>query len=106
MSLLNICAFCCEIGDVNHRLGFQHASRNSFRIARILRALACFRGKKRWHLVGCDEAQSVVIPAKDISKVGLADAHGLLKHGLEHWLKIAGRAIDDLKNLGRSGLLL
>jgi len=56
--------------------------------------------------VGCGEAESVAIPAEDISKLGIADAHGLLQHSLEHWLKIARRAIDDLKNLGRSRRLL
>src|SRR5215469_1906178 len=30
----------------------------------------------------------------------------LLNHGIEDWLKVAGRRIDDLQHLGSRGLLL
>src|SRR5215471_16303850 len=30
----------------------------------------------------------------------------LLNHGIEDWLKVAGRRIDDLQHLGGGGLLL
>ena len=53
-----------------------------------------------------NEVQSVAVPTVDISKLGVADADGLLQHGRKHWLKIAGRATDNLKNLRRGRLLL
>ena len=48
MPFLDVSPFCCEIGDVNHRFGRQHATGNSLRIGTILRAPACFGGKGRW----------------------------------------------------------
>ena len=49
--------------------------------------------------------EGVTIPTVDISELGVADAYGLLQHGLEHRLQIARRATDDLKHL-RGGCLL
>ena len=54
----------------------------------------------------CDEVQSVTVPAIDISKLGVADADGVLQHGFEHRLKIAGRAADNLEHLRRGRLLV
>ena len=42
----------------------------------------------------------------DIAELGIADANGILQHGRKHWLKIAGRAADNLEHLRRSRLLL
>ena len=53
-----------------------------------------------------NEVQRVAVPAIDISKLGVADANGILQHGLEHWLKIAGRAANYPKHLRGGGLLL
>jgi hypothetical protein len=52
------------------------------------------------------EAKHVAIPGIDISKLGVADANGLLQHGLEHGLQIARRTADDLEHLRRGRLLL
>ena len=54
----------------------------------------------------CYEVQSLAIPAVDGSKLGVADADGLLQHGFEHGLEITGRAADDLEHLRGRGLLL
>src|SRR5262245_53741405 len=43
---------------------------------------------------------------QQVAEAGLADANGVLKHSLEHWLQFAGRAADDLQHVGGSGLLL
>jgi hypothetical protein len=40
------------------------------------------------------------------AEFGIADANGLPQHGCKHWLEVAGRATDDLKNLRGSRLLL
>jgi hypothetical protein len=50
--------------------------------------------------------QCVAVPAENVSKVGVADANGLLQHGGEHRLKIAGRTADGLKYFRRCRLLL
>ena len=39
------------------------------------------------------EVQGVAIPAMDISKLRVAEADGVLQHGLEHRLKIAGELL-------------
>src|SRR5262249_47862000 len=46
------------------------------------------------------------MPAIDIAKSGLAYAHGSLQHSCEYWLKIAGRAADNLQHLRCCSLLL
>jgi hypothetical protein len=46
-----------------------------------------------------DEVQGITVPAVDISEGGVADASGLLQHGGEYRLRIAGRAADDLEYL-------
>ena len=39
-----------------------------------------------------NEVEGVAIPTKDIPKLGVADAYGMLEHGLKYRLKIARRA--------------
>ena len=41
-----------------------------------------------------------------LPKLRLADARGILQHGVEYRLKLAGRAGDDLEHVGGRGLLL
>ena len=53
-----------------------------------------------------NKCRGVAIPAVDISELGFADANRVLQHCLEHWLKIARRAADNLKHLRRRRLLL
>ena len=43
--------------------------------------------------------------AKDVSKLGIANADSFLQHRRKHRLKIAGRATDNLKHLRRRSLL-
>jgi hypothetical protein len=54
----------------------------------------------------CHEVQGVAIPAMDISKLGVADADGILQHGCKYWLKITGSPADNLEHLRGSRLLL
>src|ERR1700752_3573237 len=32
------------------------------------------------------------------TELGIAEVHGIRPHGLEHWLKLAGRTRDDLQH--------
>ena len=54
----------------------------------------------------CHEVQGVAIPAMDISKLGVAEADGVLQHGLEHRLKIARGTADNMEHLRHCRLLL
>ena len=53
-----------------------------------------------------NEVQCLAVPAIDGSKLRVAKAYGIFKHGPKHWLKVAGGAADDLKHLRRCRLLL
>ena len=50
--------------------------------------------------------QCVAVPTVDIAERGITDVDGLLQHGLEQRVQIAGRATDDLQHFRRSRLLL
>ena len=41
----------------------------------------------------------------NVAELGVTDANGVLQHGREHRLQIAGRAADNLEHLRRCGLL-
>src|SRR5262249_60291087 len=51
-------------------------------------------------------AERIVLVQKHVAEICAADAHGILEHGLKYRLEIAGRAADDLEQIGRSLLLL
>ncbi len=52
-----------------------------------------------------DTERSLLIE-KQVAELRVANAHGVLQHGLEHWLKLARRAGDDAEDLRGCGLLL
>ena len=56
--------------------------------------------------MGRNEVQSLVVPAIDVSKFGVAKAHSFLQHGLENRLKVARSATDDLEHFGGGSLSL
>ena len=106
IALFDVACVRRKIGDVNHRLCRHHATEqdvsDSGRNGERLRASAKAGGV----LCVADEVQGVAVPTVDISELGVADADRILQHGRKHWLKIAGRAADDLKHLRRGRLLL
>jgi hypothetical protein len=53
-----------------------------------------------------NETYGVAFDTVDATKLGSADTDGILQHGCKHWLKIAGRAADDLEHLRGGRLLL
>ena len=65
-----------------------------------------FLSKRWWHVVRRDGAKAVAfIEIKD-AKLGLTKPRRIRQHGLEHRLKLAGRAADDLQDLRGRPLLL
>jgi len=56
--------------------------------------------------MGRDKDKVVFLPTIDISDPGIADANGILQHGLKHRLKIAGRTAYNVEHFRRSRLLL
>src|SRR6516165_9092010 len=53
--------------------------------------------------MGCVKTLAVI--EQEMAELGLADAHCVSKHCLEHGLQIAGRAADNPEHLGRCRLL-
>ena len=78
-----------EVGDVNYCFGSQHATEVGFRIGMDRCAHNKFSEGRPCPLYSY-VAQGVAVPAADSSSHCIADADGVLQHGLEHWLKIAG----------------
>src|SRR5262245_54082735 len=59
-----------------------------------------WRGSSPGHSV-----KALAVPSYHRAERSLAEPCRLLQHRLEHWLKIAGRGIDDLQYLGGRCLL-
>src|SRR6516162_7100247 len=90
---------------MNYRVSPQHVA-DRISLVRTKRHSRAVFNKSRRCVVGRDEPQGFSIPTEDVSKVGVTNPGGILQHGSEHWLKIAGRAADNLKHFGGSSLLL
>src|SRR5277367_282649 len=56
--------------------------------------------------MGRDKDKVVFLPTVDISDPGIADANGILQHGLKHRLKIAGKTVYNVEHFRGSRLLL
>jgi hypothetical protein len=52
-----------------------------------------------WRILRRNQVQGVTIPTVDISELPIAEAKGVLQHGLEHRLKITRRPADNPKHL-------
>jgi hypothetical protein len=104
-TLPGVALFRCRIGEVNHRLARYHAAHGRFRFRTEWRLPAGFGERCRSVMRG-GQGQSVTVPAVDVAELGVANPRCLLQHGGKHRLEVAGRAADDLKHLGRGGLLL
>jgi hypothetical protein len=51
------------------------------------------------------DAEDLAIEAVDDAELRLADARRPFQDSVEHWCEVAGRVVDDLQDLGGSGLL-
>src|SRR6516164_11778540 len=56
--------------------------------------------------VDCTKMKTLTVPRPQKTKGRFAQVRRLFKDRLEHRLKVAGRCIDDLQDLGGRGLLL
>src|SRR5262249_4593672 len=50
--------------------------------------------------------KTLAIIEDQVTELGLADAHGVCQHSLEHRFQLTGRTADDAEDLGGRGLLL
>ena len=53
-----------------------------------------------------NELKNVTVTTVDRAKARVANSHHVFQHGRKHWLEVARRATDGLKNLRRGRLLL
>src|SRR5216684_6807316 len=60
----------------------------------------------RWRVVHRSGAEAIALAEVKRTELGLADASGVLQHGLEHGLQLSRRAADDLQHISGGGLLL
>jgi hypothetical protein len=54
----------------------------------------------------CNVPERVAVVEKQVAKAGVANAHRVLQHRLEHRLRVAERVADDGEDLGGRRLLL
>ena len=90
---------------MNCGIRLQHVA-NRISLAWTKRHSPAMFGKRGRCVVRSDEPEGIAIPTKDVAEVGVTDAGGLVQHGSEHRLKIAGRAAYNPENFGGSSLLL
>src|SRR5262249_30188741 len=70
-------------------------------------APAAFLDVFRWQrAMYCHDAEGIAFAEHERAELGVAYARGVLQHGLEHGLQVAGRTADDLQHLRGRGLLL
>jgi hypothetical protein len=48
--------------------------------------------------------KTLAIIEDQVTELGLADAHGVCQHSLEHRFQLTGRTADDAEDLGARGL--
>jgi hypothetical protein len=61
--------------------------------------LAMKSAKAGGHIKGCYRVKQAAFVPEQNSKLGVANACGLLKHRLENWLQFARRIGDDTQDL-------
>src|SRR5262249_56532874 len=61
---------------------------------------------KLWVPLRSDDIEARAIPGSENAKGCFTQLRCLLQDGVEHWLKIAGRGVDNAQHLGSGGLLL
>ena len=97
----------CKIGDVDQLFGGYDAAKRKVKIGSYTRRYTPAKLSESGRCVmRRDEVQSFAIPAKYMTKLGVANPNCILKHGCKHRLQIAGGAADDLKHFRRGRLLL
>src|SRR5262245_1173589 len=95
----------CKVGGLDRPLGSDQLGKVATRCG-MDRTASARLGKCPRHIVAGDDAQCTTFMEIEVAELGLANAHCIGQHRLEHRLQLAGRAADDLKHVGSGGLLL
>src|SRR5262249_52400408 len=98
--------FRSYVGDVCDLLRVSDMVEDTGRATRRNRIALAISGPRLRCIVQRDVPEYIAFVEQQVAEAGLADANGVLKHSLEHWLQFAGRAADDLEHLGGGRLLL
>src|SRR5262249_25925783 len=98
--------FRSDVGDVCDLPGVSDTVEDTGRATRRNRIALAISGPRLRCIVQRDVPEYIAFVEQQVAEAGLADANGVLKHSLEHWLQFAGRAADDLEHVGGGGLLL
>jgi hypothetical protein len=53
-----------------------------------------------------NELKKITVTTVDCAKARVANSHHVFQHDCKHWLEVARRATDGLKNLRRGRLLI
>ena len=97
-----------QVVNVDHLLCLRRRGRAACPASRRPdhRLAVAYFGKCRRRAVQRHRAERVAFEQEQVAELGLADARRVLQHGIEHRLKLARRAADDLQHLRGRGLLL
>src|SRR5262249_39155821 len=92
------------IGDMSDLLGPRYSPKSA--IGRRMNDRGAYRRVGRWRVVHGHGPETVARAEVERSEFGLADAHRVPQHGLEHSVQLTRRAADDLQDLRGCSLLL
>ena len=98
--------FARDVGDVDHLFCRGDTAKGDVRAWAKYRVAAILLGPCGRRSVNRRQSKCIRFIKEQIAELGLADARGILKHGLEHRLQFAGRRTYDLQHFGRRRLLL
>src|SRR5215471_15007002 len=99
----SLCAFLADQATLGKR---SRACERDARTGAEHRVAAPQLGKRRRHIMHCDDPEGVSLTQIHRAGLGRADAGRVLQHGLEHGLQLAGRARYEAQHLRRRALLL
>jgi hypothetical protein len=99
--------FHSEVGNVDDLLGVGDAVKDGGRVTRNNGiALRPVGGVGRRGVMQRSASEHIALVEQQGAETGLADAHRILKHGLEYRVQFTRRTADHLKYIRRSSLLL
>ena len=97
---------CRNIGDMDEPTGTHYGGQWTAGKGLKLAAIPIELDECGWDTKARSLPNAAIRYEKHLPELGLADAHSIIEHGLQHRLKFAGRGADDTKNVRRRGLLL
>ena len=92
-----------DVGNLDHLLRGGDTPKD--RVRRRSEQFACARlDIRRRRIVGSNRAEAISLAEVQRAELGLANAHRVLQHGLEHRLQRAGRSGNDVQHFEGGGL--